>query len=160
MAVPAVLILAVVLWILFSAVKYWYISRTQIKYTHKLDDKLLEEMRRPSQRAMDMAAKRKREQVFIDEPDGYPYKANTEANATENGQSTTDNEDNKPETESATRPLTIFDEIDLMQKRGKVKPKSRKYDKSMFEDSLSRLYRDLQNEKKRAAEENKNCSDK
>ncbi|ODM96600.1 hypothetical protein Ocin01_10070 [Orchesella cincta] len=162
MAVPAVVVLGVVLWILFSAFKYWYISRTKINYTHKLDEKILEDIRTPSQCAFDKAARRKREQVFVDEPEGYPFKAtnNTERGAGQNDNSKDDDGD-KPHTETAKkRPLTIFEEIDLLQKQGKVKPKTCKYDRSMFEDSLSRLYRDLQHERKKSSEDKENKSDK
>lgn len=46
MGIPVVVVLGIVFWILISLLKYWYVGRTKINYTHKLDDSVLEEIRK------------------------------------------------------------------------------------------------------------------
>lgn len=53
MAIPVVVVLGVGFWILISIVKYWYTSRTKINCTHKLDDSVLEEIRKAPEGAFE-----------------------------------------------------------------------------------------------------------
>jgi len=169
MGIPAIFILAVFFWLITSCVKYWYFSKFHIKYTHKLDDKVLEEINRPPPQLLDKILKiqKEREKNFDCDPERF-YNSqrirNIRRGLDPDAPPTKDDLNDKTSDQKTAdmndafkarhgRPMTIFEEIDLrkeeIKKKGKTAPK---YDRSIFEDSLSRLHRELKEERKKAAE--------
>lgn len=51
--IPAVVILGVVLWVFMSLIKYWYYNAKEIGYIHKLDQKILDEIHKPSKEVLE-----------------------------------------------------------------------------------------------------------
>lgn len=76
-----------------------------------------------------MKRKQERNERFVDEPENYPFKeAETETNK---GQSNAGKEGKDSVDKKQRRPLTIFEEMDLIQEQKKDKRQSKKYSKDM-----------------------------
>lgn len=50
---PIILLLGIFFWGVLTGVKYWYYKKLKINYTHKLDEKTLDELRRPPKEVLE-----------------------------------------------------------------------------------------------------------